>query len=85
MKVKLLVSRGGLNFSQKAGEEIVVADDEGGRMIAAGQAVSLEPAPEAKPDTAKQPAKAATKASKTAEAKPDTDAGASPPRDGKTA
>jgi hypothetical protein len=81
MKVRLLVSRGGLEFSQTPGQEIEVSDDEGGRMIADGQAVSLEP--ETKPDTTK-PAKAATK-SKTAETKPDTEAGASPPRDGKTA
>jgi hypothetical protein len=81
MKIKLLVSRGGLDFSHTAGDEITVDDATGGRMIADGQAVSLEP--EAKPDTV-TPAKAATK-SKNGGAKPDTDAGASPPSDGKTA
>ncbi|AMV20416.1 hypothetical protein [Planctomyces sp. SH-PL14] len=71
MKIKLLVSRGGLDFSQVAGQEIEVADVEGERMIAEGQAVSLEP--EAKPEADKKPAKAAAK-SKAAEAKPEADA-----------
>ncbi len=38
MKVKLLCGRSGVDFSQNAGEVIDVDGDEGGRMVAAGQA-----------------------------------------------
>lgn len=38
MKVKLLTSRAGVNFSQNAGDVIDVSDDEAKRMIEAGQA-----------------------------------------------
>lgn len=38
MEIKLLVSRSGVDFSQNAGDVIKVSDDEGLRMIAAGQA-----------------------------------------------
>lgn len=38
MRVKLLVSRGGINFTQSAGEEIEVSPTEGKAMIEAGQA-----------------------------------------------
>ena len=42
MKVKLLVSRAGHNFSQIAGEVVDVDDAEAKRMIDAGQAVPVE-------------------------------------------
>lgn len=38
MKVKLLVSRSGVDGAQNAGDEIDVSDAEGARMISAGQA-----------------------------------------------
>lgn len=38
MKVKLLISRAGVSFSQSAGEVVEVDEAEGLRMIAAGQA-----------------------------------------------
>lgn len=38
MKVKLLVSRGGIDFSQSPGDVVEVSAAEGKRMIAAGQA-----------------------------------------------
>lgn len=38
MKIKLLVSRAGANFSQSAGDEIDVDDKEAIRLIDAGQA-----------------------------------------------
>lgn len=38
MKIRLLVSRAGLDFSQNAGDEIEVTAAEGARMIEAGQA-----------------------------------------------
>lgn len=38
MKIKLLVSRAGVDFSQNAGDEIEVSPAEGARMIEAGQA-----------------------------------------------
>lgn len=41
MKVKLLVSRAGVDFSQIAGEEITVSDEEGLRMIKSGQAEAV--------------------------------------------
>lgn len=41
-KIKLLVSRAGLGFSQTAGEEVAVDAAEAKRMIAAGQAVALK-------------------------------------------
>lgn len=41
MKVKLLVSRGGIDFSQAAGDVIEVSAAEGERMIAAEQAVAV--------------------------------------------
>lgn len=41
MKVKLLTSRAGPNFSQTAGEEIEVDKAEGVRMIEDGQAVPV--------------------------------------------
>lgn len=42
MKVKLLVSRSGVDFSQDAGDQITVEDSEGLRMIQAGQALLIE-------------------------------------------
>lgn len=39
MKVRLLVSRAGVGFSQNAGDEIDVDTAEAARMIEAGQAV----------------------------------------------
>jgi hypothetical protein len=41
MKVRLLISRAGADFVQHVGDEITVPDDEGKRMIAAGQAVPI--------------------------------------------
>lgn len=41
MKVKLLVSRCGIDFSQAAGDVIEVSAAEGKRMIAAKQAVAV--------------------------------------------
>ena len=38
MKIKLLVSRAGVDFSQNRGEVIEVSEKEGLSMIAAGQA-----------------------------------------------
>ena len=38
MKIKLLISRAGADFSQNAGDVIEVSADEGQRMIDAGQA-----------------------------------------------
>ena len=42
MKVKLLVSRGGLTFTQKVGEIIDVDKEEGIRMIERYQAISAK-------------------------------------------
>lgn len=47
MKVKLLVSRSGVDFSQDAGDKIIVDDSEGLRMIQAGQALLIEEAEKA--------------------------------------
>lgn len=44
MKVKLLVSRAGVDFAQNVGDEIDVSDDEGVRMIEAGQAMPVRSA-----------------------------------------
>lgn len=41
MKVKLLVSRAGLSFTQNAGEVIEVGEDEGKALINASQAVPV--------------------------------------------
>lgn len=41
MKVKLLVGRAGINFSQSPGDIIDVTDKEAKAMIAAGQAQSV--------------------------------------------
>lgn len=49
MKVKLLISRAGRDFVQKAGDEIDVSDAEGARLIEAGKAV---PVREARKETA---------------------------------
>lgn len=46
MEVMLWVSRAGANFSQSAGDIITVDDDEGLRMIAAGQCELVESKPE---------------------------------------
>ncbi len=42
MKIKLLVSRSGVNGSENRGAEVEVSDGEGERMIAAGQAERVE-------------------------------------------
>lgn len=55
MKVKLLVSRAGVDFSQAVGEVIDVDEAEGVRMIAAEQAVALREDPK-KETAAKKPA-----------------------------
>ena len=41
MKVKLLTSRAGVDFSQNAGDVIDVSEAEGKRMIEAGQAAPI--------------------------------------------
>ena len=41
MKVKLLCSRAGIDFSQAKGDTIEVDEAEAGRMIAAGQAEQI--------------------------------------------
>ena len=53
MKVKLLVSRAGVLFSQTAGEFIEVDEAEGMRLIKSGQAEPVT----AKETATKQPAK----------------------------
>lgn len=55
MKVKLLVSRAGVGFSQSVGDEVDVSDAEGKRMIEAGQAVPV------RETQAKAPKETATK------------------------
>lgn len=42
MKIKLLTSRAGVNFSQNAGDVIEVTEREALAMIAAGQADAIE-------------------------------------------
>ncbi|MFT6775872.1 MAG: hypothetical protein ACJA1L_003595 [Paracoccaceae bacterium] len=60
MRIKLLVSRAGLDFSQNPGEVVDVGDAEAIRMIAAGQAVMADAAPvprrRGKRETAAKPA-----------------------------
>ena len=58
MKVKLLVSRAGVDFSQNAGETIEVDEAEAGRMIAAGQ---CEPVSTIEGATSKKPIQKAVK------------------------
>jgi hypothetical protein len=41
MKVQLTVSRAGARLSQSAGDIAEVGDEEGRRMIAAGQAIAI--------------------------------------------
>lgn len=41
MKVKLLVSRSGVGFCQNAGDVVTVDDQEGLRMVKAGQADAI--------------------------------------------
>lgn len=45
MKIKLLTSRAGADFSQNRGDEIEVGADEGQRMVEAGQAELVRAAP----------------------------------------
>ena len=45
MKIKLLVARAGVGFSQNRGDEIDVNADEAQRMIDAGQAELVRAAP----------------------------------------
>lgn len=54
MKVKLLISRAGVSFVQARGDVIEVDDDEGLRMIQAGQAEPVDDKKETA--TKKQPA-----------------------------
>ena len=58
MKVKLLVGRSGPDLNQVAGEEIDVGEDEGKRMIAAGQAEAVR---SARKETATKKTEKATK------------------------
>lgn len=58
MKIKLLCSRSGVNFSQNAGDQIEVDEKEGLAMIAAGQAELIEKVERA---TAKPATQKATK------------------------
>lgn len=46
MKIRLLVSRSGIDGAQSPGDEITVAQAEAIRMIKAGQAVPVREAPE---------------------------------------
>lgn len=41
MKVKLTISRAGARLSQNSGDIVEVGDEEGRRMIAAGQATAI--------------------------------------------
>ena len=41
MKVKLLISRAGVDFVQQVGDEIDVSETEGASLIQAGQAVPV--------------------------------------------
>ena len=41
MKIKLLTSRAGADFSQNVGDVVDVSDGEGKRMIDAGQAIPV--------------------------------------------
>ncbi len=41
MKVKLLISRAGLSFSQNIGDEVEVGEEEGKRLIQAGKATPV--------------------------------------------
>ena len=50
MKVKLLTSRAGVDFSQNVGDVVEVSGEEGKRMIENGQAVPLRN--EAEPERA---------------------------------
>lgn len=45
MKIKLLVSRAGLGFTQNRGDIIDVGPEEGARMVEAGQAEVIREAP----------------------------------------
>ena len=42
MKVELLVARSGPTINQNVGEQITVGEDEGKRLIEAGQAVAVK-------------------------------------------
>ena len=53
MKVKLLVSRAGVDFSQSVGQVIEVSAAEGKRMIAAKQAEDIETKNDGKDSTEK--------------------------------
>lgn len=78
MKVKLLVSRGGLDFSQTPGDVIEVSPEEARRMEAEGQCTPLEAYPKTAEEKPKADAKAdadegdkkPAKKPKTAEEKP---------------
>lgn len=54
MKLKLLISRAGVGFSQNVGDVIEVETEEAERLVEAGQAVSVETA-------SKKPAENASK------------------------
>lgn len=58
MKIKLLCSRSGVDFSQSAGDEIEVSEKEGLAMIAAGQADAVS---KVERTSAKQPTQKAVK------------------------
>ena len=49
MKVKLLVGRAGTGFSQNVGEVVEMSDAKAKRLIDAGQAEAVKPAPKKKP------------------------------------
>lgn len=61
MKVKLLVSRSGVDFSENAGDVVDVSDQEGRRLIDQGMA---EAAPAEKAETTAKESKAQTTAKK---------------------
>lgn len=58
MKIKLLVSRAGVGFSQNAGDEIEVSAEEAKRMVESGQAVPVGAAPKEKATSKAKPERA---------------------------
>lgn len=58
MKIKLLISRAGIKFSQSAGDIVDVSEDEADRLIRAGKA---EPAAAKETATSKTPTRKAVK------------------------
>jgi len=68
MKVKLLIGRGGSGFVQNIGDIVEVGENEGARMIEAGQAEVAIDAKQTETATNKSPKTTATKAGATEKA-----------------